>query len=311
MSLNRIAASVRYRTKLAASFVFYFIGYWFQFRWNRQRSMKIDPDIWTAYAKRHFCIVVPDPRHADKEERAGRKALKEKFGKNSEGSFFQISENIILRLPPYENAVDVVWPDIVDILSENHYEFNQAALKPGDIVLDCGANIGTFALFAVPRVTPGGHLLCIEPEQATREILRANLSQFPSQAYSITERPVYKKEQAMQLTVRRDVFTGHALTRDASPMDYPTEQVITITIDELMRLQKIPRVDFIKMDIEGAEVDALLGARETLRRWKPRLAISAYHTLRHFYEIPRVIHEINPSYHTHTRFVAGTMTYAW
>ena len=49
------------------------------------------------------------------------------------------------------------------------------------------------------------------------------------------------------------------------------------TIDKIVNELGLERVDFIKMDIEGAEVAALTGARETLRRFRPRLAIAVYH----------------------------------
>jgi hypothetical protein len=48
----------------------------------------------------------------------------------------------------------------------------------------------------------------------------------------------------------------------------------------------MPRVDFIKMDIEGSELAALKGASGALREWKPRLAISLYHRVEDFHAIP-------------------------
>jgi hypothetical protein len=87
--------------------------------------------------------------------------------------------------------------------------------------------------------------------------------------------------------------------------------VQTTTIDEMAKTFQWPRVDFIKMDIEGAEMDALAGAATTLKRWKPRLAISAYHLFDDFYEIPRRIYKINPSYHIEVRRGLSPMCYAW
>jgi FkbM family methyltransferase len=56
-------------------------------------------------------------------------------------------------------------------------------------------------------------------------------------------------------------------------------EVRTITIDDFVQRFSLPRVDFIKMDIEGAESRALTGAADIIRRFRPRLAISAYHSL--------------------------------
>ena len=54
--------------------------------------------------------------------------------------------------------------------------------------------------------------------------------------------------------------------------------------------------DYIKMDIEGAEKEALQGARETIKDFTPNLAISIYHKPEDLWEIPILINEINPNY---------------
>lgn len=71
---------------------------------------------------------------------------------------------------------------------------------------------------------------------------------------------------------------------------------------------------FIKMDIEGAEYDALLGAEETIKEYTPDLAISVYHNIKHMYEIPLLIHRFNPNYKfflkSHGLFGMETILYA-
>lgn len=69
-----------------------------------------------------------------------------------------------------------------------------------------------------------------------------------------------------------------------------------VTLDAYVRENKIPRVDFIKLDVEGAELDILKGARTCIARWKPILAISAYHKPDDFWVLMNFIKSIRPDY---------------
>ena len=70
------------------------------------------------------------------------------------------------------------------------------------------------------------------------------------------------------------------------------------TLDGLLGSE---RVTFIKMDIEGAEVEALKGAKEIIQRDRPKLAISAYHRAEDIVNIPILVKEFVPDYHLYFR----------
>jgi hypothetical protein len=59
---------------------------------------------------------------------------------------------------------------------------------------------------------------------------------------------------------------------------------------------KLDRVDFVKMDIEGAEVKALRGGRATLARYHPKLSVSVYHAPDHPIEVPKAVRSAWPGY---------------
>jgi hypothetical protein len=68
------------------------------------------------------------------------------------------------------------------------------------------------------------------------------------------------------------------------------------TIDQIVRRDNIPRIDLIKMDIEGSELSALRGATSTIRRCRPKLAISLYHRSEDFFAIPSWIDSLDLGY---------------
>jgi hypothetical protein len=68
------------------------------------------------------------------------------------------------------------------------------------------------------------------------------------------------------------------------------------TIDALVAKYQLERVDFIKMDIEGAEMAAIRGAAQTLRRFRPRMALATYHTPQDIAGVPREVGGIRTDY---------------
>lgn len=73
------------------------------------------------------------------------------------------------------------------------------------------------------------------------------------------------------------------------------------SIDHICDKNGYKRLDFIKMDIEGSEYDALLGAKNVIRKWHPILAICVYHKEDDFYKIPNLIKDIYQGYKIYFR----------
>jgi len=90
------------------------------------------------------------------------------------------------------------------------------------------------------------------------------------------------------------------LTQGESGSTISPDGPVEIIVNYLDNLS-IPNPTFIKMDIEGEEVQALLGAKSTIARHHPKLAISVYHNVGDFYRIPRLILKIQDKYDVYVR----------
>ena len=89
----------------------------------------------------------------------------------------------------------------------------------------------------------------------------------------------------------------HTPSPGASRLDANgSDTVASTTLDSYVREKNLPRVDFIKLDVEGAELDVLRGAATTIARFKPILALSAYHKLDDFWTLMNFDQSVRPDY---------------
>ena len=122
----------------------------------------------------------------------------------------------------------------------------------------------------------------------------AKLCQFVSYDPDITcyKKGLYSKETTMEFF--SDLGEGSHVVEYAgeSEMNHKRIKIEVCSIDNVID----DKVTFIKMDIEGSELEALKGAEQTIRSNKPKLAVCLYHKIEDFWEIPLYINEIVPDY---------------
>ena len=69
-----------------------------------------------------------------------------------------------------------------------------------------------------------------------------------------------------------------------------------IDLDTYVLENQLPRIDYIKLDVEGAEMESLKGAFMSIAKWKPKMAISAYHRFEDLYDLAKYVKSIRPDY---------------
>ncbi|MCB1049022.1 MAG: FkbM family methyltransferase [Acidobacteria bacterium] len=86
-----------------------------------------------------------------------------------------------------------------------------------------------------------------------------------------------------------------------SPNEPTTRQIQAVRLDDWVQEQGLDRLDFFKLDIEGSEPEAIEGAKQSLMRFRPQLAICIYHHPTHLYQIPIQLSELLPNYRWHVQ----------
>jgi len=166
-----------------------------------------------------------------------------------------------------------------------------STVRPGDIVLDCGAHVGVFTNKALELGAP--RVISIEPDPINVECLRRSYrEEIAAGQVIVVPKGVWSREQTIQLSLGLSP-AWNSLVRQVSD---DTIEVPVTTIDKLVETLGLPRVDYIKMDIEGSEREALQGARETLRRFRPRLMLDSYHRRDDMAVLPPLVRQANPQY---------------
>ena len=166
-------------------------------------------------------------------------------------------------------------------------------VHPGDVVLDAGANVGVFTRKAL--WSGASKVIAIEPGPENLECLRRNFAaEIADGRVVLYPKGIWDKDDVLKLRVdptdsARDTFVRQI--DDAQFIEAPLT-----TVDKMVVELGLRQVDFIKMDIEGAEQKAIVGARNTIAKFRPRMALCIYHIKGDDTMVPKLVHDAVPDY---------------
>ena len=163
-----------------------------------------------------------------------------------------------------------------------------------DIVIDAGAYCGDTALYFSMKVGEKGKVYAFEPDNRNYTYLEKNIK-----LNNLKNIEPIKAGIGFKNTLAHEIgigIKGSVTLRNGGDSNGELNNIKVYSIDNFILENQINRVDFIKMDIEGWEIDALKGAKNCLKKYKPKLAISVYHKPEDLLNIATYLKMIVPNY---------------
>lgn len=170
----------------------------------------------------------------------------------------------ILRKWRYNTADGFI---IAEVFFNEHYD-KLRPLQEGDVVVDAGAHIGIFTVRASMNVGDSGKVYAFEPEHENLELLKFNTQDLKN--VEIHETALWNAEGYKILHQSKGNTGGHSLF--GAENRTPVYKVKTVRLDDVIN----ERVDFIKIDVEEAEVEVLKGAEKILNKYRPFVAVEIH-----------------------------------
>ncbi len=204
-----------------------------------------------------------------------RPALSELNTPDPEARWLELDSGLRIAIPRTQDQITGYALEEQREWFEDEIHFVRALLRPGERVLDVGANHGVYALAMASVVSEQGRVLAIEPSARVAARLtasaRANgFSQLSVLTCAVSDR---RGEAVLQLGASSEL---NALAHGAAA-DAGGERVTLETIDELARANGMSDVAFVKLDVEGEELKALAGARTLIAEAAPLWMVEHKH----------------------------------
>ena len=185
--------------------------------------------------------------------------------------------------------------EIDRLMLEGPYELNgDISVKPGEIVFDCGANLGLFSAIACQK---GAHCYSFEPSRyVVDEYLSKTAALYPEM--EIVKGAVSDEDG---ISVFSDDVKNLAGGK-VGTCDDKNYEIETISLDSFVELHGIDHVDFIKADIEGYERYMLKGAKQIMKEFAPKMSICTYHLPDDKEVLEKIVRGANPRYNIIHRY---------
>ena len=143
-----------------------------------------------------------------------------------------------------------------------------------DVIIDCGAFLGFGELHMSPLLTHG-HIYAIEADKKCHELMLRNLNYNQINNVTPLHRAIWNEEK--ELDLQSDFAQANTLVSEVH-QGTSLQRVQTITIDKIVEIYSIQKLDMISLTLNGAEVEALSGAKKTLTEFRPRIRLAGWYT---------------------------------
>ncbi|NYB52438.1 MAG: FkbM family methyltransferase [Methanobacteriaceae archaeon] len=180
-------------------------------------------------------------------------------------------------------------------------------IKKNDTIIDCGAYQGTFSVLASQQVGEKGLVIAFEPDPANIKKLLHNIKLNNISNIIPVNKGLWNKKT--QLNFKKN-DKGSSLIFEEN-MANSTINVSVVSLDQELDNLSINNVDFIKADVEGAEIELIKGSKKILLNNKVNLAIASYHQLngeKTYIRLEKMLNQLG--YDSITEFEEHLTTYA-
>lgn len=149
-------------------------------------------------------------------------------------------------------------------------------VRPGDVVIDAGANWGVHALYLAKLVGKEGRVHAFEPHPEVVEELRWHVEANELSQVTIHQCGLFSSTGSINFALGHQAKTSHITQTGQDNTGLRLVEVKSDTLDAVVRSQSIPKIRLIKVDVEGAESELLKGAVETIKRDRPYLVVELH-----------------------------------
>lgn len=212
---------------------------------------------------------------------------------NDELLLASLDEKTILVAPKafQPDELTYLYHEIYEDASKNPHSYKNEGIKvdKGDVVLDVGACEGFFSMYAMEH--GASRVYAFEPVSALKNSLNQTFELLNyKDAVSVVPKGLYDKTGTFNFSSDEQYVAMSQIDEQGS------DTLDTITLDDFMQEYAPASIDFIKMDIEGAEVKSVLGAKNVVKTFRPKWSIAVYHAYENAAEIKKILHSYDPTY---------------
>ena len=206
--------------------------------------------------------------------------------------------------------LDLLYKRAIATIGKQYFDFFE---KPGEnigIFIDCGCyDLGNALDFIDWCDRKYDKIIAFEPDRRNYENCMKEFSQNKIEKFTLVNKGIWNEDSVLHFAESNFSMASAIHAKGGTRIE-------VTSIDNIVKnMEKPVEVGFIKMDIEGAELNGLVGAKETIIQFKPKLAISVYHKADDFISIPLYIKELRDdykfAYRHYTNTEHETILYAW